>query len=448
MIPALSSLLLLMSANGCIGDEVGESRYGGFRPVKSSPVRLVAETLSVVLDKDGAKFNARYWLENPGDTLRSKYGVPIDHTPSSLAQDSIGWEPGLFSEASLSLDGKPAAPMDSGREVKSTFKLPHNWDPQQAQADTASSEFDGWRRWFTTSIKIPPGRHLIELKATLSAFYSDGDGKESKFDAGRSVRNFIWDLSPAGGWGKGVVENLFVRVDVRALQRDSMPLRLAGLPFQRKDSIYEASASPFKLKDARPLQFSWDPGPTEYRRLFFSSLMPNPKWTASTGVSAYPVSNLNDRNLSTAWVAPAGSEDVRLEADLPNGFGPTAVTVCAGYAKSKATLTGNARPQKIKMTWTPAHLTHLNGSPLDSSDLHGYDSTEIRTALEPKIVNFWNSCRGSDPPIGLEKLDLTILQYWEGVYWLDGGHVVFEFEELEPGKKSQDLAVSEIVFLR
>ncbi|QQS05334.1 MAG: hypothetical protein IPK50_00165 [Fibrobacterota bacterium] len=120
----MSSLLLLMSANGCIGDEVGESRYGGFRPVKSSPARLVAETLSVVLEANRASFKARYWVDNPGDTLRSKYGVPIDHTPASMAMDDIGWEPRLFSDSRLSIDGQPAVAMDSGRETKTVFTLP------------------------------------------------------------------------------------------------------------------------------------------------------------------------------------------------------------------------------------------------------------------------------------------------------------------------------------
>ncbi|MBK9576291.1 MAG: hypothetical protein IPO40_04375 [Fibrobacteres bacterium] len=443
----MSSLLLLMSANGCIGDEVGESRYGGFRPVKSSPARLVAETLSVVLEANRASFKARYWVDNPGDTLRSKYGVPIDHTPASMAMDDIGWEPRLFSDSRLSIDGQPAVAMDSGRETKTVFTLPPDWDPEQPAADTSPREVDGWRRWFTSSIRIPPGLHLIELESRMSAFYSDYSGKESKFEGRSSVRNFLWDLSPAGGWGKGVVEQLLVRVDVRALLRDSMPIRLQGLPFLLEDSVYVATVHRFALKSAQPLQFSWNPHPTQYRRLFHSSLMENPKWRASTGVAAYPVSNLDDRNLSTAWVAPAGSGEVWLETDLPRGFGPTAVAVCAGYAKSTTTLVGNARPQEITMTWTPAEITYVGGGTVDTAKLGFEDRDHIRELLAPKTTDLGDGCYLDAPPKALEEMNPAILQFWEGTYWRSGGKIRFDFKRPKPGKKSQDMAISEILFL-
>ncbi|QQS05335.1 MAG: hypothetical protein IPK50_00170 [Fibrobacterota bacterium] len=268
----------------------------------------------------------------------------------------------------------------------------------------------------------------------MSAFYSDYSGKESKFEGRSSVRNFLWDLSPAGGWGKGVVEQLLVRVDVRALLRDSMPIRLQGLPFLLEDSVYVATVHRFALKSAQPLQFSWNPHPTQYRRLFHSSLMENPKWRASTGVAAYPVSNLDDRNLSTAWVAPAGSGEVWLETDLPRGFGPTAVAVCAGYAKSTTTLVGNARPQEITMTWTPAEITYVGGGTVDTAKLGFEDRDHIRELLAPKTTDLGDGCYLDAPPKALEEMNPAILQFWEGTYWRSGGKIRFDFKRPKPGR--------------
>lgn len=443
MIPCIATLMSILASNGCFGEGVPEARFGGFQPFKGLLPRLVAETLQVTLHEDSAEVRARYWLDNPGDALQGTYGAPIDHGLDPEEPDSLAWSKFLFENATLSVDGNPPVALAPRSPTHKTFTLPSAWFQDRGATDTAPQKIQGWRRWFIGNASIPHGKHVLTLRAKVQPSYMDGSGKGSSYEASRSDRVLLWDFTPAGGWGKGIVETLHIRIDASHLDADTIPVNVIGLPFKRDGHILTLDRRRLDMNRMPPLTIRWSPDSTFRRRMVAQGAMRGIRWHGSAEVADYPLSNLSDFDFRTAWVAPRDGKGSWLEADLPPDFDPQGIVICGGYAKSEKTYYDNAAPIVARLFWQPTRIVPVYG---DTSNIPADDRSQL---LSPDTMEINTNCHTSafPPDPGIFSYGLTQLNPWESPFHRAGGHMRIEFPKIQPGRRSQDMAVTEILFL-
>jgi len=420
IILALTTLSVLWS-NGCLFDEVPDARIGAFQPTNASKATLEAETLSVILEGDSARVRARYTIRNDGDTLKGSYGAPIDFEPPSEMVSDQPWEKRTFSHAAIALDGLPSVALKAGAIGK------------------GGASGLAKRRWFSAPLTIGPGRHVLELDVVTSASFSSSTNKDVEIAAMEySPRTLHWDLSPASHWGTGAVGEFLLTVDASALEKDSIRWSLKGLPLERRDGLWTCRRQNLPLAKAADLRLVWRPEAAWRERDNKSMAWTTPKWRASSELSAYPLANLSDGNLATAWVAPAGDKSPWLEVEIPPKRRIEAMVLCGGYYKTAKTMTENdavgnfvAKLYKGDSTKILANCQAIR-KPTDK--MSGYcASTDLASPRNsmPARLGECSVIRLQGDPESDEK----------------GGRLRIEFGETFHGTRSRDLAISEIQLL-
>jgi hypothetical protein len=410
--------LALLWSNGCVFDAISDARIGDMRPLKAArTTELVAETLSVVLEGDSARIHARYHLHNRGDTLRGTYGAPVDYAPSDFGNEvdtgRDGFDRRLYAHASLALDGQPPRAMASGRPK------PFAGDPDRRH-----------RRWFSRPLVIPPGEHMLDLRVTTTATFADSDIKGVSLLRTFSERVVSWDLAPAGLWGNGIVGSFVLRLDASALEGDSIRVASSWQDGVREGNELVHRRRNLDLARARPLSWTWDPGPGRVERLLRPSIWHAPRWRASSDLEGYGIANLVDGNWSTAWVAPRGGKGAWLEADIPRGVEIAALLISPGYAKSPALWTENDRIVATRIAFPGRELERYRG--WDRLDGRGGDP------LAPEDIP--------------DRLGRMLFANPGGECSFEGGRrggtLRIEIDSTLPGTRSRDVPISEIVLLK
>lgn len=272
----------------------------------------------------------------------------------------------------------------------------------------------------------------------------DGGGKGSSYEASHSDRLLLWDFTPAGGWGKGSVETLHIRLDASDLDADTIPVNVIGQSFNRNGHILTLDRGRVDMNRMPPLTIHWSPGSTFRRRMIAAGAMRGIRWHGSAEVADYPLSNLSDFDFRTAWVAPRDGKGSWLEADLPPDFDPQGIVICGGYAKSEKTYFDNASPIVARLIWRPARVVAAHG---ETSSIPEDDSIRLLSTDTMEInANCQTTTFPPDP--GMFADGLTQLNFWEASVHRAGGHMRIEFPKIQPGRRSQDMAVTEILFLR
>lgn len=408
----ISAVLVLLASNGCVFDEVPQSKLGGLQPRRFPKVELVAETLQVTLYRDSARFRARYHLRNLGAPIQGTYAAPIDYAPSEFGispdSGSDGFDPRLWSRGSVSVDGAPPLRL-----------APRDPVPQEAPPFF-------WRRWATAKLALSSGDHLLDLDISTSASYMDSDEKGASGIRHFSPRTVQWDPRPASRWGNGRIGSLVIRVDDRNLARDSIPLEFQGLAL---DSSMQGPIRVYRgrnvdLARSPIMRWSWDPGLVKSEAFLRTGLWKTAGWRGSSDPARYGLSHLNDGNWSTAWVAPEGGKGAWLETDIPSGVGIAALLIAPGYAKSAKLWTENDRIAGMKVAFP--------GKASRRFTWWGRVHEGSEDFLPDRLGHMWYVHPGEC------EFDARH----------PGGILRIEIDSTIPGTRSRDLAISEIAILR
>jgi len=413
----LATLLALLCSNGCVFDAISDARIGDMRPTQAArTTELVAETLRVVLEGDSARIHARYHLRNRGDTLRGTYGAPVDYAPSEFGNEAgstpDAFDRRLYSRATLALDGGVPRTLEPGA-------------PQPIPRDPDGRH----RRWFSRPLVLPPGDHVLDLRVATTATFTDSDVKGATGLRTFSERTVSWDLSPAAHWGNGVVGSFVLRVDATALERDGISVRQSGLPRVREGAEFAHRATAMDLAKARPLEWSWDPGPERIERHLEPAIWRAPRWRASSDLPGYGIAHLTDRDWSTAWVAPRGGAGAWLETDIPDGVEIAAVLVSPGYAKSAKLWTENDRVAAVRVAFP-------GREPRRYARWERLDDREDGKPLPSDLPDRLGRMRYVNP-------GECSFEAGRG-----GGKLRIEIDSTLPGTRSRDVPISEIVLLK
>lgn len=179
------------------------SGRGDVSPTSVSQVRLVSETLRIVVDDAGDRYSvdATYMLENSSSVpVRVSYGVPLSWIPDGFPDadgDKISPEQAAKAKGlkaypdavEIRLDGKRALCRLEG--VKKSARR-----PEEADGDDEALRFEAW---CVTELEVPAAKSTLTLRYPGSFEFTDWATSKSPFKA-FAQRRLEYLLAPAAGW--------------------------------------------------------------------------------------------------------------------------------------------------------------------------------------------------------------------------------------------------------
>lgn len=439
----------LAYSNG--GITVHSSVTGTGNPVfKDIPsVNIVSEKLNVVLDGAYCHVTVNYvlWNNSVTDYLNQDYGFPVDYVvgtwdgPPSMWRDSY-----IHGVEFRTNDGILSHTVSPETVINKAWNL-NGWIQSEHYPDNKLR-----RKWFFTKISLKKYSYLsLQVRYTvMNASVEDGHSPLYLDHLEGGGCTFNYDFSPASQMGDGLVKDFSVTVDASAVfttlgettkefydngssvnQFDN--ISFSGLNFEKQGYIYTYKARNFDLKKAKPLE-------VQYRYAadivyLTNNILGKSCYTVTTSSqqAKYPLSNISDMNIETAWVpVNKGGIGDWIEFTFNKDCLPAGCTFLNGYQKSEKTYTENNRVKKIRIeAW------------FSDGKRQVYEGSEDTTFPDREYQ-----------PVFFENMFYTadLIDFF-GISDVAGsnGHIQkirFTILEVYPGTKYNDTCISEIIFYR
>lgn len=411
------------------------------------------------------KVKVKYVLNNTSgkDYEDIDYGFPVDYMGSGMTNAqtigdlysesiyTVGWQDFYIKSMSFSMNDKTLPYTLSPETVvtktdRKTLKAEYielmDVELDKDQVEQLAAESDIARRWFYTKFSIKANQICtLEVEYTLRNYFSislyNSNTIYSLSNPSTGFGNFFYDMSPAQYWGDGTTKELSVVIDYRNIlgthNKNIEPeIETLGLPFEKKDYKMIFSAKNFNFKDSEPIELRYYADYYyRYNDLLKYRILPSTyTLTVSDQLESYPVSNLSDLDLSTAWATKTNNladKKLKITFDQPTAVG--AIVLVGGYLKSADTYINNAQPKKITVSLS--------------------DDWQQSCFLDDKSYN--NNIARHDNIISNDNiLDYSIIftqpKYTE-YERAPIKEITISIDDIYPGAKYDDLCITEIILL-
>lgn len=424
-------IVINIYANGGPSDYSRFEKSGDIVLHNVKDVVMLSEKLDIDFQGKRTIVSVIYELENRSKTqINTGYSFPITvsdqvtHIKEIVSQYSLdkvlfgpieldGYtEPEIFAYFNLKINEK---------EVKTTPKL----DEEKEII------------WMNGQISLPPGITKLMVDYDVLNAFTDSENNTSIMTQ-YSDRWFIYDFSPAAGWGNGIVENLSIHVTISdyiqnfinslVLPADLITVSENGntykeMQYTKKNVDLSSFDSLFISADYSSVLTTED---IENSKI----TLPNPaiKIKASSELNNYPISNLSDGNFSTGWVVPGGENSwIEISIDTAQlSYNISGIFLLNGYWKSEKTYSENSRFESANVK--------VRGPGWDNED---YVSNST-------VYYYADTLKLNKKYYGNKAVEMFSLN--------DGGpssviNCKITFEDILSGSKYDELVISEIILL-
>ncbi|MBP5548842.1 MAG: hypothetical protein J6X58_08145 [Bacteroidales bacterium] len=314
------------------------------------------------------------------------------------------------------------------------------------------------RRWYYTELDIAAGQ-TVELvvrycvENTTSFNLSDAG---RVFHTGQWQHNtFEYDFSPAAYWGDGKAQRFRVWIDDGIvdgkLQYESIPdkrYRVRGLEVKRQGNGLVYETRDFDYAASKPLIVDYVAyGEKEDLPSLLSRRISPDKYSVhlSGGVAKYPVSNLDDMDLSTtAVLKPDAEGNTTIRIVLKEPITVTGLLIYNGYTKDADTYRNNSRIDSLSfdIVWDGTGPDIWN-----NADYRYGDEILLRGSKPTEYT--WQGLTDAAIRLPVADIEMEFDFPWE--YKQDRPKVkeiIVDVLKVKPGAKYDDLCVSEIILLQ
>ena len=438
-------------------------------------VKLLDEQCHFTLRDGYTEVEVRYLLHNQSakDFRQLPYGFPVDWQGSGAAhwEDrdfysegiiEYGWRDSYVRDVMFALDGQ-SLPWQCSRDTTLRRQVAVYeyeiikevmWDRDSPESDplltpdstgdfyTAARErqiIDKYgdellwynqalnRRWYYVRLDIPAGK-VVELKVRYRienpCYQSLGTGQRIFRASAYNQGVFRYDFSPAAYWGDGRVQRFSIELGANPWQ--DYDVKVEGLPMTLGNQCYRYTARDFDLAAAEPLEVTYTNELSvheELPTLLSQRISPDRYTVTLSGVdSKYPTGNLCDMDLATAAVLrPDGDGSLYVTIRFLDSVMLYGALVYNGYCKDRQTWLNNSRIDT---------LDYIVGT---RGELSGKPYVDERKIFYP------------DAAIKLPVVDY--INPWHSDFRQKVKEITIRITAVKPGKKYNDLCVSEIILL-
>jgi len=413
-----------------------------FRDIKD--ITLLSEKLYIKLTPEWSNITVKYvlWNNSDRDYLDIDYAFPIDYASSD--------NPRSTKEGGVSIDN--ICFVQDGQSLSFDHSEDKFFEDKSLKEDMLiPSDFSLFRRWYYTKVSVKKHSFVsLEVRYSLKNFhFCDSYSPLCIENNACTQRRLLYDLSPASHWGDGIIRDFYVEIDADDLylsgdiapkswikgrkseMYDPFRVEVRGLDFTRKENRFVYRARNYDLSKTNALRIDYNTLSISSIDLILGHRMPDNLYTvkASSEQAKYPLSNLMDMNLETAWVPVRGvGEWIEFTFKKPV-HDLAGYAMLNGYWKNKDTYYQNNRIKKLKV--------EIKYPGKDWEDIEDWqDEYEDNFSEEPVYFEnmfhhtpYVDFCYSLNKNLPVEKVRFTIL-------------------ELYPGTKYDDTCISEIMLFK
>lgn len=471
-------------------------------------VKLLDEQCRFALHDGYTEVEVRYLLHNRSqrDFKSLPYGFPVDwlgegpaHWESlNFVSESIverGWRDSYVRDVMFSLDGrslawrcsadtvlKPSVPyidefllMETGEDIDYEDPLLRpdsadgNYSAERTRQILAKFGDKGsgfvvhtpalCRRWYYVHLDLPAGK-VVELKVYYRIENATGQGIYEELGPFRATGyngcTFQYDFAPAAYWGDGLAQHFRVEVDTtdvlwQPVYKSHGSVEVKGLAMHKggKGRLYEARN--FDLAAAEPLTVSYSTSRTHEDLTYVLNHRIGPdRYTVvvSGADPEYPVAHLSDFDLGTATVLrPDKHDSLYITIRFRDSVMLTGVLLYNGYCKDRQTWLNNSRIDTLDYL---VHTRQWDNKPY----------VERRQIFHPN-TNWDEALHGGTPadftwqgltdaamklPVANRWMDYDFPWEWKD-FRQKTKEITIRIAAVKPGRKYNDLCVSEIILI-
>ena len=406
-------------ANGGPGDGASLLIGGNINFVDTPDIFIERENLNINTSPYSTVVTVEYTLKNTGAARELDYIFPVTNYLFDMYDDaSIEWI--VFYDNGIKLD---YSLVENEKDAENTTYGNANLEDDPAFGSVLNGQEVQYYKirntYYDTKLHFAKGetKTLIVTYKADTSYTSWGTSKSPRNDFSDMV--FLYDLRPAAAWGNGKAAEFNLRVDYTEL-RLARDININSGEFKRDISgIFTYSKKDFSFADMGILSIVVD-YPFEYlenssyqwdwvKKVYASSTLPSYD-------NRYSVENLFDGNINMVWATNGNGVGAVLEIEFDyGGF----LGILNGFVRSKELYYDNARIKKIKVE-------------------EGYYWSDDFIVREPWEYEFED--------IPYEQIDRNLprmnVPYFHGAQF-----VRLTILEVYPGKKYQDVCISQIYML-
>ncbi len=439
-------------------------------PLKVSDVQVVREDLRIDVKLPYTSVKVAYRLKNSSaKPIHVDYGFPVDFdgrvndAPGLTGDDmtesltEVGVAGRAVRDVHFRLDGAELPWTRSDTVVKL----------DEFEEDGETYIIDVCRLWTYTVLDIPAGATVtLEVNYSVLCSWSTGLGMLSVSPLSRyflDEASFNYDFTPARHWGNGKAGEISVTLDCSAMPAGFLHSESPGIyddRYVRSGNVWKFAAKDFDFTEDETIA-------VRFYRNYSDTAREYPSWgdplkncaipasdyrlSVSGAQDKYPSANLQDGDLSTAWVAPGDGVGATVEIVFPQPRRVSDIVLWNGYHKSASLWSSNSRIKRLRLEVTRAD---------------GYKDEPVETDLTDWSYGSYTLCEEEAPAFGRPSL-LTVSNLYRSLYGRELGadeDGIYQYDkvseeadrvasirmtvlEVVPGTKYKDLCLSDLVVL-
>lgn len=422
---ALLILPIKVLANGgpVPGKSTGDTTIHNIKFAREDQIELIREDLAIHLREYWADVQVTYYLKNNGKAKEVPYSFPIDHAANLDYGEALP----QVKEMKMVVDDKTVLAYKEQKVVND-----EDWALKAKRAFNTGLSF-GEKQQLKLTITYSLELSSLAWGTSKSPFVSYG------------TQDFSYNLSPAGFWGDGIVEDFNLAIytgRVRGLGGD-VNYGLTGIKqeqYKEQFDVVTLSKKNFDLKEDIALRVQVDlndyyVGEDIKKNLVTYKEIKSIKASSTLTEEGYSYSpiRLIDGNLNTCW-----AEGIRgdgqgewIEIEFNEALDLSVIGFAPGYMESKESFNYNGRVKTIKAEI----LYELNKN--------GEKSLETEIILiesKPTLIEY--------DDINKKLMYTNFYVGHRGEYYWKAKKVRFYIEDIVKGKKYQDTCISELLLMK
>lgn len=386
----------------------------GFEPSNTENIRILDEKLTVLLGPKHAEVEVRYLMRNESPKKTTvRFGFPVEESVDGSDFDEKQMQPNP-EKLLYCRDYKATA---AGKPLKVQW---------QGEVKTLNAPLKGVAGWLISELSFAAG----EEKPVKIRFTSDypASGRYVSDDEWRSAALFKYRLSTAACWA-GTIGSGEITLKPAGIPSEVLKVIKPVNRFKKEDGAWvwrfenlePTLADDLAVETAPSVRsFSRHINPEDYESPYVDYIQRGEKWSMAhsnykvkassilppDGQNKYDAENIRDRSDDKFWSegapGPGTGEWLELTPEVPKPL--TAISLLPGCWKSAELFAANARPKKV--------LVELNGEHRQTIEI-----PDAMKVFEMPVLNY-------DKPVKTVRLT---------------------FEEVWPGKRFEDLCVTNVM---
>ncbi len=343
-----SVMLNSLWANGGPIDYAAIERTGNVQLMEEHGVKLISEDLSITLEREYVHVVAVYRLRSSWRDESVEYGFPIDVGIDEAAGSPV-WQETFIKDFQWRLDRDV---LDHELHQDRT----HFAYRREENGETVEIPFR--RFWYLGKLGLKKGEtHTLRVSYRIKPRHTDWETSKDLFPS-YDLRDFVYDLRPAGYWDSESMERLSMKVDVGKAIRCGRVVWVKGLEDLKRVSAteYQMELTNGPMPEAF-LDLRYDVSGCLLTDDIRAELLPKDRiqeLKASSQLEGnYDLENLIDMDFGTAWVEGVDATGIGewTQFSFHEGTRVRGVMLMNGYLKSESTYLANSRLRRVRVEY-------------------------------------------------------------------------------------------------